>query len=170
MARLKHWSDDQRVRLLELMAYNRNVAEAYRALALEEDGLWEYPYNTVKAYIQSDQGREDYLIALAGVKEKVKEEGFGGSDQRLTGLVEVATQILTKFRGAVEEGEYAPMTTLSREFRETMKAIREEVGPAAAGVADVLSFFDQLKQTADSLPDAEHEALFGRAEEPLATN
>ena len=165
MARLKHWSDDQRYRLLELMAYNRNVAEAYRALDREVDALWAYPYNTIKSYTLSDQGREDYLDVLAGVKEKVKEEGFGASDQRLTGLVEVATQILMKFRDVVAEGEYAPMTTLSREFRETMKAIREEVGPAAANVADVLSFFDQLKQTADSLPVAEHEALFGQAED-----
>ena len=165
MARLKHWNDEQRTRLLELMAYNRNVAEAYRALATEVDDLWEYPYNTVKAYIQSEQGREDYLQALAGVQEKVKAEGFGGTGQRLTGLVEVAIQLLTKFRDAVAEGEHSPMVTLSREFRETMKAIREEVGPAAANVADVLSFFDQLKQTADSLPVAEHEALFGQAED-----
>ncbi len=162
--RLKLWTPAQRGRLLELMSYNHSVMGAYKALAREDDKLHEYPYNTVKAYIKSDQGREDYLDVLAGVKDELHERGFGGTQHRLSGLVEVAMDLLRTFRMTVDQADVDSMTKVAREFRATIQAIREEVGDAAPVGTTIVSFFDALKAEADGLKPAEHKALFGEAE------
>ena len=159
--RLKNWTDEQRHRLLEIIAENRSVSYAYKVLQSEVDNLWDYPYNTVKAYVQSDQGREDYLDVLAGIKKQHETRGFANKDNRLTGLLEIAVKWMEAFRDMAEEKQIVGMREASKEFRETLKLIREEVGDGVVEEDAARSFFKKLQATADALPKKEQEALFG---------
>ena len=161
MARLAQWSDEQRDDLLDHLAYNCTVMMAFQLVQDKyKENLHPYSYNAVKAYIQSEQGKQDYLRVLGDVKKAVKERGFGDADHRLTGLAEVALALLEKFRIASEANDWGPMGTLSREFRECMRAIREEVGPITS-TTSALSYFERMQEAAAILSDKEHTALFG---------
>jgi hypothetical protein len=64
-------------------------------------------------------------------------------------LIEIANKLLEKFREGLESKD---LVLLGREFRETMKAIREEVDPYGISDGMVVSHFDKLLSGFAQLP------------------
>jgi len=167
--RLKEWTDDQRQDFNRSRAQQYSIKDAHAKLAALHEDLHVYPYVTVHKYTLSDQGKAELEEAYNELRTEVKTEAFSHRGSRVFALIEIANKLLERFRTGLENRD---LVLLGREFREMMKAIREEVDPY--GIADgvVISHFDKLLAGYADLPEADRKVIMDGTEwqPPHSTN
>jgi hypothetical protein len=117
-----------------------------------------YAYNSFLLYEKTTQGAEDFEKALSAYREEAKTASFAAGESRVAALVEIAEELLVRFRRELSSGSIQEITATSREFREIMRELRAETDPMG-GTAEELSFFERMMTTVATFKPREQRLL-----------
>lgn len=159
--RLKHWSDEIREAFNQKLVRNNNVTASLKATLAEMPEAHQYEYPTVLAYTRSSQGVEDRKAAQKTLAKTAKGTFLATGGGRLDTLVEVATDLMGRFRTAPDSKE---ATTLATEIRNTIREIRQEVDPLGLENDGTRSHFEKLLGSFNQLASDDKDRIMAISE------
>lgn len=133
-----------------MRSLNHSVAEARTKLYAMYPEAEPYTHETLKRLCSSKEGKEEFENALSSERRKARKKSYANKDSRLLSLIEIAENVFDDLRTLSPKKNQREFTALSKEFREILAAIANEVDPFNLGDSEVRSdaqsFLDQVKE------------------------
>jgi hypothetical protein len=128
----------------------RTVAEAQTELYKMFPDAFCYEFETLKRWAASKEGKEEYEIAVSAERRSARKKSYANKDSRLLSLIEIGERVFSDLRTLSPKKNQREFVSLSKEFREILSAIANEVDPFNVGDSEVRSsaqlFLDQVKE------------------------
>lgn len=147
--RLKNLSDDERLELADMRARGFSISKLHTAFyekysyVPEED---RYGYQTVLAYFNSQQGKDEVQQAKNKIRASASEAPYTHRGERISVLNESLDNLLDRIRTSGLDDRVTVL--LSGEIRQVIREIREEASvyddAAQGSLSPVESFFKKL--------------------------
>ena len=141
---------DEREYFLAMRAMNYTVAECKDKLYEMYPEAEPYTFETLKRWVASPEGKKEFEEALSAERRKARKKSYANKDSRLLSLIEIAENVFDDLRKLSPKKNQREFVALSKEFREILGAIANEVDPFNVGDSEVRSsaqaFLDQVKE------------------------
>ena len=135
-----------------LRAMNRTVKEARKEFYEHYPEAEPYSFETMKRWTSSAQGKEEFAEVQSGIRSTARDESFANKDSRIIALVELAEKDMANLRMLDPVKDNREYTGLSKDFRELLAKIAEEVDPYNMGDEKISS---SVEDFVSRLKDAE---------------
>ena len=129
--RLALLKEDERRTFLSFLVQQISPAKSWAATQDLYPGMYDYNIQSVRHYAKSAQFKEEKAQVLEEMRLVAPQKGFANRRSRLIALNEIAGRILGLLVGLADE-EVVKIVRLAEEFRQIMKALREEMDPLGA--------------------------------------
>lgn len=161
---------DEREYFLAMRALNYTVAECRKKLYEMYPEAEPYTHETVKRWMASKEGKEEFEAALSDERRKARKKSYANKDSRLLSLIEIGEKLFDDLRDMSPKRHMREFTSMSKEFREILAAIANEVDPFNLGDSEVRSsaqmFLAQVKE--EDVPEWMLEKVFEKPQIPAS--
>jgi hypothetical protein len=126
------------------------VAESKKELYAMFPDAFRYEFETLKRWAASKEGKEEFEIAVTATRREARKKSYANKDSRLLSLIEIGEKVFAELRVLSVKKNQREFVSLSKEFREVLASIANEVDPFNVGDSEVRSsaqlFLDQVKE------------------------
>jgi hypothetical protein len=148
--RCEQLSKDERQYFWAMRAMQRTVAEAQTELYKMFPDAFCYEFETLKRWAASKEGKEEYEIAVSAERRSARKKSYANKDSRLLSLIEIGEKVFEDLKDMSPKKNQREFVSLSKEFREILAAIANEVDPFNMGDTEIRSsaqaFLEQVKE------------------------
>ena len=150
MSRCEQLSPVEREYFWAMRSMQHTVEESRRKLYEMFPDAFAYKHETLKRLCASKEGKEEFEIAITAERRKARKKSYANKDSRLLSLIELGETVFEDLRTISPKKSQREFVSLSKEFREILAAIANEVDPFNMGDSEVRSsaqaFMEQVKE------------------------